>query len=118
MSESAEFHAVLTRPTDDVAVVKLSGELGFHTAFKLRAALARGLDEDAGCVVVDLTSATFIDSTTLGVLVAGGKQLQLRGGSLLIVCGDHRIGHILEIVGLAGAFAVHDTLDDVLGVRV
>jgi anti-sigma B factor antagonist len=118
LDDSLEFHAVLTRPTDDVAVVAFSGELGFHTAFALRAALALGLDEDAGCVVVDLTSVTFIDSTTLGVLVAVGKQLRLRGGTLLIVCGDDRIGHILEIVGLAGVFAVHATLDDALGVTV
>jgi anti-sigma B factor antagonist len=118
LDDTLEFHAVLTRPTDDVAVVTFSGELGFHTAFELRAALARGIDEDAGCVVVDLTSVTFIDSTTLGVLVAGGKQLQQRGATLLIVCGDDRIGRILEIVGLAGVFAVHATLDDALGVGV
>jgi anti-sigma B factor antagonist len=118
LDDSLGFHAVLTRPTDDVALVTFSGELAFHTAFGLRAALARGLDENAGSVVVDLTSVTFIDSTTLGVLVAAGKQLQLRGGTLLIVCGDDRIGRVLEIVGLAGVFAVHATLDDALGVRV
>jgi hypothetical protein len=52
------------------------------------------------------------------VLVAGGKQLQLRGDTPLIVCGGDRIGRILEIVGPAGVFAVHATLDDALGVGV
>ena len=118
MDDALGFCAVLTRPTDDVTVVAFSGELGFHTAFELREALARGIDEDAGCVVVDLTAVTFIDSTTLGVLVAGGKELRLRGGALLIVCGDDRIGRVLEIVGLDGEFAVHATLDDALGVSV
>jgi anti-sigma B factor antagonist len=118
LNDGSEFCAVLTRPTGDVAVVTLSGELGFHTALEVRAALARGIDEDTGCVVVDLTSVTFIDSTTLGVLVAAGKRLHLRDGSLLIVCGDDRIVRILEIVGLAGIFAVHATLDDALGVTV
>lgn len=113
-----EFRAVLTRPTDDVAVVTFSGELGFHTAFELRESLARVIDEGAGCVVADLTAVTFIDSTTLGVLVAGGKELRLRGGTLLVVCGDDRTERILEIVGLAGVFAVHATLDDALGVGV
>jgi anti-sigma B factor antagonist len=118
VDDTLEFCAVLTRPADDVVVVAFSGELGFHTAFELREALARAIDEGAGCVVVDLTAVTFIDSTTLGVLVAGGKELQLRDGTLLIVCGDDRTGRILEIVGLDGQFAVHATLDDALGVGV
>jgi hypothetical protein len=39
-------------------------------------------------------------------------------GSRLIVCGDDGRGRILEIVGLAGVWAVHATLDDARGVGV
>jgi anti-sigma B factor antagonist len=57
---------------------------------------------------------TFLDSTTLGVLVGGAKRLRQHDGDLLIVCGNDRVERILEIVGLGRVFAVHSTLDAAL----
>ena len=50
--------------------------------------------------MVDLSKATFIDSTTLGVLVGGVKRLRPAGGSLALVCTDENITKIFEITGL------------------
>ncbi|HYI79524.1 MAG TPA: STAS domain-containing protein, partial [Thermoleophilaceae bacterium] len=65
-------------------------------------------------IVVDLSKATFIDSTTLGVLVGGVKRLRPAGGALALVCTDQNITKIFEITGLDRVFPIHATRDEAL----
>jgi anti-sigma B factor antagonist len=68
------------------------------------------IGKGATTVVVDLTDTTFIDSTTLGVLVGGVKRLRPDGGQLVLVCSDRNITKIFEITGLDKVFTIHATL--------
>ena len=68
-------------------------------------------------LVVDLSKATFIDSTTLGVLVGGVKRLRPVGGSLSLVCTDQNITKIFEITGLDRVFPIHKSRDEALANR-
>ena len=63
-------------------------------------------------VIVDFSSTTFIDSTTLGVLVGGVKRLRTNDGQLSLVCSDRNITKIFEITGLDRVFAIHATRDE------
>jgi anti-sigma B factor antagonist len=63
-------------------------------------------------VIVDFTNTTFIDSTTLGVLVGGVKRLRTNDGQLALVCSDRNITKIFEITGLDRVFAIYGTRDD------
>ena len=63
---------------------------------------------------VDLSKATFIDSTTLGVLVGGVKRLRPAGGSLALVCTDENITKIFEITGLDRVFPIHSSREEAL----
>ena len=80
------------------------------------AGLVRGgreqvLQED---VVVDFSDTTFIDSTTLGVLVGGVKRLRAQEGRLSLVCSDRNIRKIFEITGLDRVFTIYPTRDEAL----
>ena len=72
--------------------------------------IANGADE----VVVDFTDTTFIDSTTLGVLVSGVKRLREKDGTLSIVCSDRNITKIFEITGLDRVFTIYPTRAEAL----
>ena len=72
------------------------------------------IEEGKKKVVVDLSEATFIDSTTLGVLVGGVKRLRPSGGSLALVCTDQNIQKIFEITGLDRVFPIHETREAAL----
>ena len=60
-------------------------------------------------VVVDFSDTTFIDSTTLGVLVGGVKRLRTNDGQLSLVCNDRNITKIFEITGLDRVFTIYPT---------
>ncbi|HYH57697.1 MAG TPA: STAS domain-containing protein [Thermoleophilaceae bacterium] len=99
---------------DDTHVIELGGEVDLYTAPEFKERMVQIIEDGKKNVVVDLSKATFIDSTTLGVLVGGVKRLRPTGGSLALVCSDPNICKIFEITGLDRVFAIHATRDEAL----
>jgi anti-sigma B factor antagonist len=93
---------------DGVASVGVAGEVDLYTAPALKAALRETIDNGARSVLVDLSRATFIDSTTLGVLMGAVKRLRPAGGELAIACSDPNIRKIFEITLLDRIFNIFD----------
>ena len=64
------------------------------------------IDGGAERVVVDLTATTFIDSSSLGVLIGAHRRLKRRGGALVVVCDNDAIVKTFRITGLDGVFTL------------
>jgi anti-sigma B factor antagonist len=97
-------------------VVSLAGEVDLYTAPEFKQQLIDVIEEKGGRnVVVDFTDTTFIDSTTLGVLVGGVKRLRAKDGQLSLVCSDRNITKIFEITGLDRVFTIHPSREDAVG---
>ena len=94
---------------DDAFIVSLSGEVDLYTAPEFKQELLELIDNGAKSVIVDLSGTTFIDSTTLGVLVSGVKRLRPSDGRLSLVCSDRSITTTFEITGLDRVFTIHGT---------
>ena len=93
-------------------VISLAGEVDLYTAPEFKAQLLDAIGKGARQVIVDFTDTTFIDSTTLGVLVGGVKRLRTSDGELALVCSDRNITKIFEITGLDRVFTIYPTRDD------
>ena len=98
----------------DTHVISLGGEVDLYTAPEFKERMVQVIDDGKKRVVVDLSEATFIDSTTLGVLVGGVKRLRPSGGSLALVCTDQNIQKIFEITGLDRVFPIHESREAAL----
>ena len=99
---------------DNRHVIALTGEVDLYTAPELKTQMLELIGNGATDVVVDFTDTTFIDSTTLGVLVSGVKRLREKGGTLSIVCSDRNITKIFEITGLDRVFTIYPTRAEAL----
>ena len=99
---------------DDAYVISLAGEVDLYTAPEFKQQLLEVIGQGAKSVIVDLTDTTFIDSTTLGVLVGGVKRLRAQDGRLALVCSDRNITKIFEITGLDRVFTIYPTRDEAL----
>ena len=97
---------------DDAYVISLAGEVDLYTAPEFKQQLLDVIGQGGKQVVVDFTNTTFIDSTTLGVLVGGVKRLRTNDGQLSLVCSDRNITKIFEITGLDRVFTIHPTRDE------
>jgi anti-sigma B factor antagonist len=91
---------------DGVFTVSVVGEVDLATAPELKEALTGVIDSGAQGVLVDLSHTTFIDSTTLGVLMGAVKRLRPGGGELAIACQDQNIRKIFEITLLDQVFKI------------
>jgi anti-sigma B factor antagonist len=102
------------RPVGGAHVVAVSGEVDLFTApeFKQRvmAPIGAGIDH----VVVDLMETTFIDSSSLGVLIGAHRRLKSRGGRLVVACDEESIIKTFRITGLDTVFTLTDSVEAAL----
>jgi anti-sigma B factor antagonist len=102
---------VSERRHNDVAVpvLTLRGEIDVATAPLLREQLHALADRGSHVAVADLSDVTFVDSTTLGVLISGMKRFRSTGGDLRLVVTDPHVAKVFSITGLDDVFAVYQS---------
>jgi anti-anti-sigma factor len=80
-------------------VVRVDGEVDAATAPDLRRALRAAGADDAD-VTVDLSHATFVDSSCLGVLLAAAGEAEREGHRLEVLCeGSVAARRMLSVAG-------------------
>jgi anti-sigma B factor antagonist len=79
-----------------------------QTSPRLRNRIEEALAPDRH-LIIDLTRVDFMDSTGLGVLVAGLNRAKQIGASLSLVCDGVRVLKLFEMTGLTETFAIHAT---------
>ena len=114
MQGSLRFRCELEKPSDALAVLVLEGDVDIYTAPEFKETLERALAGGASRIIVDMARVSFIDSTTLGVLVSGVRQVGERGGALAVVCSNENITRLFEITGLDHTFAVCATREEAI----
>ena len=109
-----EFEILDRKVDDDTHVVAVSGEIDLFTAPEFKHRMSAPIDSGRSHLIVDLSQTTFIDSSSLGVLIGAHRRLKLRGGSLTIVCDNEAIIKTFRITGLDGVFTLVSSIDDTL----
>lgn len=102
---------------DDVVVLVAGGEIDYAASPQLRECVDGHIKAGRRRLMLDLSAATFIDSTAIGVLVGSATRLrEIGGGSLAIVCANEneKVLHIFGITGLDSMIALHRSRDEAL----
>lgn len=88
--------AITTRAqADGSTLVALAGELDLYRT----PALAAALQTARGRIIVDLQDVTFLDSTTLALLVREHRRLQSAGHELIVRIGEQTPLTVFAITG-------------------
>jgi anti-sigma B factor antagonist len=95
------------------SLVSVEGDLDLASAPRLKWALHDALDEGSRQLILDLSLASFMDSTALGVLVGVNRSLA-HSSMLAIVCSRDSLLKIFELSGMDSAFAISPTLEHAL----
>ncbi len=99
-------------------VVVVHGEVDLFTVPEFKARISAPIDQGKTRVVVDLSAVTFIDSSSLGVLIGAHKRLSAQGASgLVVVVDDRAIANTFKITGLDQVFEIVPNLEAALAAR-
>lgn len=83
------------------ATIKLGGECDAATLDELNRVLREADSKHPGELVIDLSETTFVDSLTLGALVASAKRMRSNGGRFRVVGATaYEIRRALQVTGL------------------
>jgi anti-sigma B factor antagonist len=99
---------------DETHVVAVAGEIDLFTSPEFKQRVSAPIDAGRTRVIVDLTETTFIDSSSLGVLIGAHRRLLRLDGRLVIVCCSDAIAKTFRITGLDGVFTIVGSLDEAL----
>ena len=111
---AGEFQIADRAIDEDTHVVAVSGEIDLFTAPEFKQRISAPIDAGRANVVVDLSETSFIDSSSLGVLIGAHRRLKLRGGALLVVSDNEAITKTFKITGLDGVFTLTSSVDEAL----
>ncbi len=119
MEKEGSYHRVrigeigLDQTNPGVAVLSISGEHDLNTAPELRQRLDDLIGERTA-IVVDLTPATFVDSSILGVILESRRRAIDAGLGFAVQHSDgengdgkEAVARVLEITGLRSELPVH-----------
>lgn len=89
-------------------VVAVHGELDLFTVPEFKARIAAAVEAGATRVVVDLSDVSFIDSSSLGVLIGAHKGLvaESEEAGVVVVVTDKAIANTFKITGLDQVFEI------------
>lgn len=110
----ATFRIDEERPGGGAVVLAMHGDADLHAAPMLSSRLDGAIDGGAPGIVVDLSDVPFLDSTALGVLVAGMKRLRATRRQLRLVAPRAEVRRLLELTLLDRVLAIDASRDEAL----
>ncbi len=111
---TGEFSASEESVDASTHVVAVTGEVDIFTAPEFKSVISDAIDSGRETVVVDLTGATFIDSSSLGVLISAHRRLTQREGHLVVATDVPAVRKTFQITGLDSVLDVVASRDEAL----
>src|SRR3954452_7288308 len=111
-----QLHVVTESLGNGTRVVALRGELDVATIPSLDEALSVAVRvEGTPKVMLDLSEVTFIDSTALMRLLTAQRELDRRGGQMVLACSNPTVLRLFEVTRTDETFEIFPTRDRALG---
>lgn len=104
--------AVEHQVDNDVAIVRVTGEIDVFSSPQLREMLLEVIENGNLHLVIDLADVSFLDSTGLGVLVGIFHRLRARNGSMAFVGANERVRRVFHVTQLTKIFVLCDSLPE------
>jgi anti-sigma B factor antagonist len=99
----------------DATVVSVTGEIDMDTGPAFHKGLLHAIGAGRGGLIIDLSQATFMDSSALTSLVNAFDSLRRRGGGkLAIVAADPRMRALFDVARLDRDFRIFSSRAEAL----
>src|SRR3954453_396 len=115
MDASEDFSILDVAADADTTVVNVTGEIDMETGPAFQRGLLSAIGAGRGGLIVDLSQATFMDSSALTSLVNAFDNLRKHGGGrLAIVATDSRMRALFDVARLDRDFQIYESREDAI----
>jgi anti-sigma B factor antagonist len=87
--------------------IVITGELDLYSAPDLRERVLKAVNAGHLNLVLDMSGATFVDSSGFAVMVSAYKRVQALGGRMRVCCADKSVLSSMRVSGLDHVFDVY-----------
>src|SRR5436190_11841319 len=102
-----DFTIKTERASDGSSSVVVAGEVDLYRVPELAQALQTAAASGATTISVDLSDVTFLDSTTLALLIQEHRQLAANGCELIVLVGEQTPTTAFGITGTDRMLTIH-----------
>ncbi len=102
---------ISVRDEGDWRIIEARGEVDLNSSPELRKAVL-GAVKGVGRVGVDLSGATYMDSSGVATLVEGLKSASENDQSFVLISPSNAVMRVLELARLDSLFDIRDSLEE------
>lgn len=92
----------------------VSGDLDLSNIAQLEEELNHVMEKDVN-LLIDLTSTSFMDSTSLTILITAQSEMLASGRSFALVVNDGPVSRLIELTGMSSELNIIEDPQQVLG---
>lgn len=97
-----------------ITIIKIEGDINIDDEIALERELCGFADKGERCLVLDLSSMSFISSANLRVFLQAFKHIARLGGKLKLACLQPFVSRVIRTANLNQVFEIHSTLNDAI----
>jgi anti-sigma B factor antagonist len=98
----------------EVELFVLSGEFDAYSTPWLEEQLMAAIERGQYELVIDMCGVTFVDVSTLNVIIRAMKHVYRHNGHLVLACGQRPVLRAIELAGLQHAVRVLTSRDEAI----
>ena len=95
-------------------VVSVKGKMDAVSSPEFDKEMKRLIEEHGGNVIIDLGELNYISSSGLRSILAAGKDLKEKGGSLLLASLTDMVKEVFEISGFSSIIPIYESVESAL----
>jgi anti-anti-sigma factor len=103
-----------TELDNDIRLIKLNGKLDLTGTYSIEVQFVRYCNGEKVHVIVDLSSASFISSVGIPLLVNTAKSVENQGGKMVLLRPSDNVLKVLDLVGIPLVIPIYNDLESAI----
>lgn len=100
------------KKSGDVLVVSPQGSLDFNNSNIFQTRIQEILAGGVNKMVINFSETDFVSSAGLRVLIFASKQMQAKGGSVVLCSMSESVKEVFDIAGFTSIFDIYDSEEE------
>ena len=102
------------RKNQEVYIGDITGEMDLYNSYKLKELIAKMLERQIKCIVLNLEEVEYIDSSGIGALIYISSTVKKQNVRLFITNIHGSVKKVIELTKLMGFFPITNSLEEAL----